>query len=340
MRNIAGDLKNLNNPEVSIIVPIFNSEKTIQQSIESVINQTFNSWELICVDDGSTDNTESILREYIKVDSRIKYFYKKNSGVSAARNYGINIAVGRFIYFMDSDDTCSSDLLSEGMSHLKQDNSDIVVFGYESLVNGKQVKESIPNKKNENDILEELIYNNLASVIYNKIYSRKIIGDLKFTNTSIGEDYLFNLNLLKKYPKITMVEKTMYHYNLDTQGSLYKTFSADRGEVLRKQYEQIQETVHVYNISMHSKNRLLLTFRVRNLSGIIMNLFRLGSPYRPRDTKQILKKEFNYYKIGNFDIIKSKGISKFEKLKLVLAKNKLTGLLQLLYVLKRELKKV
>lgn len=114
--------------KISFIVPVYNSEQYLQQCIESVIYQTYSNWELILINDGSTDKSEMICKKYEKKDSRIIYLYKENGGVSSARNAGIEKATGEYICFIDSDDyidACFSEMIVDKMS----DNTSMVVFG-------------------------------------------------------------------------------------------------------------------------------------------------------------------------------------------------------------------
>lgn len=92
------------NPIISIIVPVYNAEKTLNRCVDSILNQTYHDWELLLVDDGSTDKSEAICNQYSAIDQRIKVFHKENGGVSSARNYGIKLAKGEWIIFIDSDD--------------------------------------------------------------------------------------------------------------------------------------------------------------------------------------------------------------------------------------------
>ena len=92
------------NPSISIIVPVYNAERTLNRCVDSILSQTFQEWELLLIDDGSTDRSGELCDEYASKDQRIKVFHKKNGGVSSARNIGLNYAKGEWITFIDSDD--------------------------------------------------------------------------------------------------------------------------------------------------------------------------------------------------------------------------------------------
>ncbi|WP_445457884.1 glycosyltransferase family 2 protein [Flavobacterium sp. HNIBRBA15423] len=122
---------NVSNPNVlvSVIIPVYNVEKFISEAIESVLNQSFESIEIILVDDGSNDNSLIICEQYLYKDSRIKLIKQKNFGVSIARNNGLNSALGEYIFFMDSDDTIDSEFISTSYNIAKKKDSDIVIIG-------------------------------------------------------------------------------------------------------------------------------------------------------------------------------------------------------------------
>ena len=103
----------MNNPQISVIVPVYNAEKWLRRCVDSILAQTFTDFELLLIDDGSTDGSPAICDEYAQRDSRIKVFYQKNSGVSAARNSGLDHARGEWILFVDADDYLYEDVVSE-----------------------------------------------------------------------------------------------------------------------------------------------------------------------------------------------------------------------------------
>ena len=116
-------------PLVSVIIPVYNAEKYISSTLESLRRQTFREFEVLIIDDGSTDNSTSICNQYVLEDNRFKLIRKINGGVSSARNIGLNQARGKYIYFMDSDDWVENTLLEVCLKPLEELNVDMVVFG-------------------------------------------------------------------------------------------------------------------------------------------------------------------------------------------------------------------
>ena len=115
-------------PKYSIVIPVYNVEKYLHQCLNSVINQTYKNLEIICINDGSKDNSLIILNEYLQKDNRIVIVNQKNSGVSSARNKGIRLSTGDFISFIDSDDYLDLNVYEKCVQRIISDNSDIIIF--------------------------------------------------------------------------------------------------------------------------------------------------------------------------------------------------------------------
>lgn len=150
----------------SVIVPIYNIEKYIKRSIDSVLSQTFADFELILVDDGSPDNCPEICDEYAKKDSRIKVIHKENGGLVSARQAGISIAKGDYIFNLDGDDAITSDALMSAYQIIADTNADLVSFSYRVCIDGKEgnvVHDLAEEGLYDKSLLEEQIYSNLLS---------------------------------------------------------------------------------------------------------------------------------------------------------------------------------
>lgn len=125
------------NPLISVVVPCYNQAQYLDECLQSVLDQTYQDWECIIVNDGSPDNTEEVAKKWVEKDSRFKYFYKENGGLSSARNFGLNIAKGEFIQFLDCDDYIAKNKFE--LQILDLENSDISISDYEK-VNDNQEK--------------------------------------------------------------------------------------------------------------------------------------------------------------------------------------------------------
>lgn len=193
--------------KISIIIPVYNSERHIHKTIDSVISQKFDNWELILVNDGSTDKSGLICNNYAKIDSRIKVFHQKNRGVSAARNFALSKVTGDRITFIDSDDWIETDYLSNFMEFPYTDNQ-IVYQGYYMDYEGDLSKKSTKEVPEPNKILH-------LGAILGKCFATKIITDnaIRFDERlCLHEDHVFYYECLKHTQRFDYSVHAGYHY--------------------------------------------------------------------------------------------------------------------------------
>ena len=239
-------------PEISIIVPVYNVEKYLTRCIDSILNQTFTDFELILVDDGSTDKSGVICDKYSKIDSRIKVIHSKNEGAAQARNYGLDIAKGKFIGFVDSDDYINRDMYQILYENINKYNCDICVCGHQSFQD--KVKVSFEDSKEE--IIEfdnKLALKNyfldyednervMYTIMWDKLYRRELFKNLRFPKGKICEDGYVIYKLLYNSKKIIYINKILYYY-LQRSDSISKTkFSLKTLEV----YDDWKEIYHFF----------------------------------------------------------------------------------------------
>jgi glycosyltransferase involved in cell wall biosynthesis len=192
-------------PVISIIVPIYNTQQYLLNCVNSILCQTFSDFELILIDDGSTDKSGKIC-DSIK-DKRIKVIHQKNLGVSSARNTGLRHATGEYITFVDSDDSIEPNMLEMLYASAINNHSDIVICG-------------ITPRCNES-LFETLSYNEYWGP-YMKLIKRKAIHHNFDPNTSIGEDLLFCYQNYHFWQRYSFIPEQLYHYNIHTGSSIRK----------------------------------------------------------------------------------------------------------------------
>jgi glycosyltransferase involved in cell wall biosynthesis len=208
---------------ISIIIPVFNSEKTILSTVESVRNQGFENWELILVNDGSTDRSLELCTECERKDPRIKVVDKENGGVSSARNAGLEVAKGEWIEFIDSDDLL---LPKERCLNLNEyADIDLIVFGYEKKSNGKHIKTTNSKKVygSRTEVIHDaaqLLKNGFFNPVWNKLYKRRMITAYFDEQCSLGEDLLFNIAFLSNIERIMLIPDVWYRYTDINEDSL------------------------------------------------------------------------------------------------------------------------
>lgn len=211
----------MDNPKISIIVPVYNVELYIRKCIESILHQSFSDFELILVDDGSTDDSGRICDEYAEKDSRIKVIHKPNEGVSIARNTGIDNASGNLITFIDSDDWVEDAYLQMIFDEIGY--SDILFFGsvwhYEDgCIRSMSFKNSVYEKDIEQGMLALLKNNiniNYLGFTWNKAFRKDIIDryHIRFVERlSFSEDEVFTLDYCKHVKTLKIIETLLYHY--------------------------------------------------------------------------------------------------------------------------------
>lgn len=207
---------------ISIIVPIYNAEKYLARCVGSVIAQTFPNWELLLIDDGSTDKSGYICDAYAQQDWRIRVVHQPNGGVSAARNRGVQLAQGKYILFVDSDDHMLPTMCETMVKALESTESDCVVCGTTETSGGYWRPTA-----NRSYTLEELradmpslLQTELLSPPWNKIYKREKIRHLFQEDISFGEDFIFVLHYLENCQKITFITDSPFYHEKGNEHSL------------------------------------------------------------------------------------------------------------------------
>lgn len=253
----------MNNPEISVIVPVYKVEKYLNKCIDSILLQTFKDFELILVDDGSPDKCGEICDKYEYEDNRIKVIHKENGGVSSARNAGIDIARGKYINFVDSDDWIERESLEVLYKIANETCADIVqgkgVIAKDE-VNIELIKNSTFNEYSNVEALHDLFnYDNgeIRIVPFNKLNSIRLFSGLRYPEGKIHEDEYLTPRLIYKANKVAVVDSQLYHYRLSKGSIMRSKFSIknlDRIYILNEEckfYREIGER-ELYNKTLIS----------------------------------------------------------------------------------------
>ena len=221
-------------PKLSLIIPAYNAEKSIESAINSVLCQEALEIELIVVDDGSKDNTLSICSKIEQTHPNMIVYHQENSGVSAARNKGLELATGEYIGFLDSDDLLAESYAEALNSILVASAPDLVLFGYSWVKQRKRIRGWIPqNTESVQEMFLNLLQNGggLNSPC-NKLFRRDTITDTFNLNKSMGEDLEFVCGYLQRVKTAAVIGQELYIYNIDTEGSLTKNLDIVLGSVV------------------------------------------------------------------------------------------------------------
>ncbi len=300
---------------ISIIIPIYNSEPYIEKCLDSITKQTYKDLELICVDDNSTDNTPSMLRDFANKDSRIKIITNDaTKGISESRNKGLEVARGEWIMFVDSDDWMELDCCLQAMEIARQSKADTVMWCYvrefetKSLPKVFETKKRIWEGKEVGHLRrrmfgpyhEELSRPDLLDAwgtIWGKLYSRQVIksgSPTTFVDTNIvgtAEDVIFNIDYLAKAKKVVYEPHAWYHYrkSMESYSNRHRADLISKWDKLYNEMEQRIKEQHLGNdFQMALQNRIalgtlglsIISFRSK---GSLMNKY--------KELKKILNKE-------------------------------------------------
>ncbi len=219
---------------ISVIVPVYNCEDYLEESLGSILNQTFNDIEIICIDDGSTDDSLKILNEMASSDSRVEVFHNENQGAGAVRNYGMKKASGDYVYFFDADDFLESDALEKAYSNAIRNDSDIVFFKFDLYKDNKLLTHSGPNLEMQfvgadfdnftfdwHDYRTGPFTGPFAPWL--KLYKKEFLDAhecFKFPNDLNHNDVPFHVMTFLKASKISFVPEHLYRYRIDNAGSI------------------------------------------------------------------------------------------------------------------------
>ena len=191
---------------ISIVIPVYNAEKYLEECLNSIKNQTYKNFEVILVNDGSIDNSESICKEFVESDTRFRYYLNANGGASSARNLGLDNVTGEYITFIDADDWVDENHLEVLINNIKENNSDMAVSSIKKFDNVSRFKFRVYsnqekyllnyNKLNREEflvILPKLIHaSNSYKIAVSKLFKKELLSDVRFDESIVyGEDLEF-----------------------------------------------------------------------------------------------------------------------------------------------------
>lgn len=298
--------------KVSVIVPFYNNEDFVLDLLKSIETQTYSNIELICIDDGSKDETYRLLQDYEPQNIEYKVIHHEFSkGSSAARNAGLDVATGEYIYFLDSDDQISEDLLNDNIQLLNNEHSDLVLFGHQTFeVDGETIKTfyNVDKVTVYNASYFRTHYDNffdedvVSFFVWNKLYKRSIIEkyDIRFDENQVfGEDALFNFKYYQVMESITFNPKLYYSY-------IRRSNSISGGR--KMDFERFKEEMKV----IEELNKVLkedYSFSVRRLVRMIVRMNR---------TEEQLSLEDNAKSIIHFLSLPSKKLNLKDNIKKIM----------------------
>ena len=234
-------------PKISVIVPVFNTSQYLSECLESILNQSFGDFEIICVDDGSTDNSFEILNDYHKKDDRVKVFAQSNHGLSSARNTALKHISGDYVLFVDSDDLICEGCLDKLYSKALSDSLDMVIF---KIINFDDATCELSTQPYfELKVLKKLVgenafhYGDIKEKFFRipvtapgKLYKKQLIEDMEFKRGLIFEDTAFFAEVLLKVQRAAVIDEYFY----------LRRFRSD--SIIKSNFSKFSDVVEIYNI--------------------------------------------------------------------------------------------
>lgn len=296
------------NSKISIIVPIYNVEKYLEECIESIINQTYKNIEIILIDDGSTDKSGEICDKYSKKDSRIKTIHQENKGIAETRNVGLKYATGEYIAWVDSDDIISNNMYEVLLKNMIKEDAQI------SCCNYKKVKDkSEAFSENEKEVIEvknkklviDMIRGTISRVLWGKLFKRELFNYIKFTNFKVGEDFVAVTTILSEDPKYVVTNGYYYFYryredsatntmNIESRLDLLKSTLLAKKILKEKNYDDekwMNYMILYNNLLVHNQIKKIKTAKQLDQSiikDLIMLLFKLPKNMSKDEKKNVL----------------------------------------------------
>lgn len=240
-------------PKISVIVPVYNCEAYVGRCLESILAQDYRNIEVIVIDDGSTDSSSGICREYAAMDERVVLIRQVNGGLSAARNTGLNRATGDYVTFVDGDDYIDCQMLSQYVHYLGTSPNAIVIAGHREVLNGEVISENRMKycRLSQDDALEELYKDyTFRNFMWNKIYKRSMFNSIRFPVGKAYEDLQIQYKLFENNEEFIISPFCGYNYvqryrSISHTKTLSNEFDFMEGQLERFDSARIRKPAHI-----------------------------------------------------------------------------------------------
>ncbi len=273
----------MSNPLISVIMPVFNVERYLEQAVNSVLQQTYENFEIILVDDKSKDSSPEICDKFVAADKRIQVVHKaENQGVGFARNTGLELAKGEYILFVDPDDYLDTSLLSNITGKLTP-KTEILVFGVNRFFEDKNgsvkkaeklspAKASTSTPAEVGDVFIDLNKTKIFPFVWNKLYKTSFLKeiDVKFEKTNITEDFLFNIHVFSKANYIDVIPDELYYYRKPQHETLASAYNPDFFNLCKRKYLLEHEFLNTVGSTKEENYQLIYAAYVRHLVSVFL----------------------------------------------------------------------
>lgn len=290
-------------PELSIVIPVYNGGKYIQQCYEGIASQSFKDWEAIFVDDGSFDDSPSILDGIATSDSKVTVIHKENGGTATARNAGLDAASGRYITFLDCDDEIKSDMYEKMVDLMNTTSADMGVCGFFFKLekdNGETTyleEKFYPAScyKTQEEIKEHLVDmwdSDLLSNVWNKLYRMDLIREksLRYRDGHVyTEDRVFNRQFIENCSSIAFTDECLYYYVRERVGSTTEKYRDDSFVIRNKEYNEFKAHYNTLGIWNEKSREYTSREFIERIAGCIENVFHAEKLLTTKEKYQRIK---------------------------------------------------
>lgn len=279
---------------ISVIIPVYNADKDIFRCIESIKKQTYDNFECILINDGSLDESESVIKNCIKNDNRFKYIYQSNKGPSVARNKGIELSKGKYLVFVDSDDYVEEVYLEKLLNKIEEGN-DLVCCGYNdiSIYGNVKVNEFLSNEFTKKDLVSSVL-KGTGGVLWNKIYKKEFLNkyNIRFDDSLfMSEDLIFNLEYIYFVKRWNVLTDSLYNYMRLNSNSISKNIDISYLDNFEKLIDRQKKCLNKLDINENQIEKDISKKITQIIESIVMN-----SKNRKKTISTIKSnKLFNYY---------------------------------------------
>lgn len=300
---------------ISVVVPVYKVENYLNKCVDSIINQTHKNLEIILVDDGSPDNCGNICDEYAKKDKRIKVIHKENGGLSDARNAGIEIATGKYITFIDSDDYVDNNYAELLYKTIIKDCTDIVISSNKVVYETGTILEKATNEESVLEpkvVLERILYDDGIDLsAWAKLYKTDFFKEIKYPKGRLFEDAATTYKLISKSKKISINSKSTYNYIIRNNSITNEDFSPSKFDLIISTEEMCNFINEKYpDLKNASDRRLMYAY--------LSTLTQLTKAKKPK--KEYIEKIMGYINKNRRKILQDKRIPKRDRMALNLTR--------------------
>lgn len=287
----------LDHPKISVIIPIYNVEEYLSECLNSIATQSYHNLDIVCVDDGSTDNSYNVALEYLKRDDRFRLIKKENGGLSSARNIGLYEACGEYVIFVDSDDLLKKNAVKIMLEEIINADADILVFGAElfpvdTLSSNQKIISSClktPNRLYLGDsVLTEALFDEKSCNIFvwNKMYKRNVLQGRVFDEKILlGEDRCFLFDVFPSVKRLKLIEDNLYMYRQKRKESLTNLYQNKAYERTRWKIKLLE---HIFREWYFGKSKIPTFAKERLLQWSDMYIKRSLSELSNEEAQEIV----------------------------------------------------